>query len=186
MAVMSNVQILDRLNSWKDDLLELAIDPQQRLLWVDIAGQRLYVVDNGRITQSYAVSTALKGPGCDQDSYQTPTGLHRISDKIGDDAATGTVFEGREPTGELAEVEQTDHDTGKDQITSRILWLSGMQPGINQGEGVDTYQRYIYIHGTNEEGRIGQAVSHGCIRMKNADVIALFQQVETDTPVIVE
>ena len=169
----------------QDVLEKHEIDPQKSLLWVDIAGQQLYVLDSGEIVKSFPVSTALRGTGCQQDSLQTPTGLHEICEMIGDDEPVGMVFKGRQPTGELAAIEKGDVDTGQDIITSRILWLNGLEPGINQGQGVDTRDRYIYIHGTNEEGRIGQPVSHGCIRMKNSDVIALFERVHVGTPVVV-
>lgn len=181
---MSNVQILDRLRLLQDDLEKHDIDPQQSLLWVDISGQRLYVIDSGEVSESFPVSTAFRGTGCQQDSLQTPTGLHEICEMIGDGEPVGMVFKGRKPTGELAMIEAGDAETGQDIITSRILWLNGLEPGVNQGESVDTRERYIYIHGTNEEGRIGQPVSHGCIRMKNSDVISLFQHVRVGTPVV--
>ncbi|MCW8962422.1 MAG: L,D-transpeptidase [Gammaproteobacteria bacterium] len=183
---MSNVQILNNLAAWRERLIAQDIDPDRRLLWVDVSSQSLFVCEAGEITGQFPVSTALKGTGCDENSFQTPIGLHRISEKIGDGVQPGMVFKGRQATGELAEVEQADRDTGHDHITSRVLWLTGMQRGINQGEGVDTHDRYIYIHGTNEEGRIGQAVSHGCIRLKNRDVITLYEQVEEGTAVIID
>jgi len=167
-------------------MMAQGIDPDSRLLWVDVASQVLFICEAGKVVGHYPVSTALRGIGCDEDSFQTPVGLHRISEKIGDGVQSCMIFKGRQATGELAEVEPADNDTGHDLITSRILWLSGMQPGINQGQGVDSHERYIYIHGSNEEGRIGQAVSHGCIRLKNADVIALFQQVEEGTAVTID
>ena len=182
---MSNVQILDNLAGWRERLLAQKIDLDQRLLWVDMAEQSLYVCEAGEVIGHYSVSTALNGSGCEQDSFKTPTGLHQISEKIGEGEPAGMLFKGRQATGELVDIETTAVDTGKDNITSRILWLSGLEPGVNQGNGVDTHDRYIYIHGTNEEGRIGQAVSHGCIRMKNMDVIKLFELVEIGTAVII-
>ena len=112
-------------------------------------------------------------------------GLHQVAEKIGDAQPSGMIFSGRQPTGEIAEPLHGDQDCGEDLITSRILWLEGLEPGVNQGGDVDTHDRYIYIHGTNEEGRIGQTVSHGCIRMTNSDVIELFDRVETGTPVVI-
>jgi hypothetical protein len=182
---MSNVQIPEQLSQWREKLLERQLDPAKRLLWIDVSEQRLLVCEDDHVLVSYAVSTALKGTGCAQDSYQTPTGLHRISVKIGADEPSGMIFRGREPTGELANIEQADVDTGRDLITSRILWLDGLEPGVNHGGSVDTRDRYIYIHGTNEEGRIGQAVSHGCIRMNNRDVVDLYDRIDTGTPVII-
>jgi len=182
---MSNVQILDSLARWRERLSALQIDPDRRLLWVDVVDQGLYICEAGEIVGHYPVSTALNGSGCEQDSFQTPTGLHQISEKIGEGELTGMLFRGRVAVDELVDIETTATDTGKDQITSRILWLSGLEPGVNQGDGVDSHDRYIYIHGTNEEGRIGQAVSHGCIRMKNLDVVSLFDQVDVGTAVII-
>ena len=183
---MSNVQILNNLSKWRQRLEAQNIDPDSRLLWVDVGSQKLYICEVGRVIEQYPVSTALRGTGCDEDSLQTPVGLHRVSEKIGDAAESGMIFKGRQATGELVEIEPVDRETGFDHITSRILWLSGMQPGINQGTGVDSHDRFIYIHGTNEEGRIGQPVSHGCIRLRNADVVTLFAQVEEGTAVIID
>lgn len=183
---MSNVQITRQLVQWRKKFESLRLEKDIPMLWVDVAVQRLLLCTLEEVLASYPVSTALNGTGCQQDSFQTPTGLHQISAKIGEDQPEGMVFKGRQPTGEIAAIELSDHDTGKDLITSRILWLDGLEPGINQGNGVDTYDRYIYIHGTNEEGRIGQAVSHGCIRMKNSDVIELFDRVAVGTMVIIE
>ena len=178
--------MLDSLAAWRGRLIECGFQPQSRLLWVDVATQELLVLEDSKVVRRYPVSTALKGTGCSLDSYQTPTGLHQISEKIGDNEVTGAVFRGRQVTGEVASIESKPVNTGQDLITTRILWLSGMEPGINQGEGVDSHDRYIYIHGTNEEGRIGQPVSHGCIRMLNSDIISLFDSVSAGTPVIIE
>ena len=182
---MSNAHRLKKLSPWLQRLREMGIPAEQRLLWVDVATQQLLLCDEGEVKAVYMISTALKGTGCKQDSYQTPTGLHQISEKIGASQPAGMIFSAREPTGEIAQILVSDQDSGTDLITSRILRLGGLEPGINQGGDVDTHDRYIYIHGTNEEGRIGQSVSHGCIRMTNADVIDLYDQVEAGTPVII-
>ena len=182
---MSNAQRLKMPAPWLERLHDLGIATEQRLLWVDIARQELLVCEAGDIKAVFPVSTAFNGTGCQQDSYQTPTGLHHISEKIGASQPPGMIFVGREPTGEIADILAVDQDSGMDLITSRILWLGGLEPGINQGGDVDSHNRYIYIHGTNEEGRIGQNVSHGCIRMTNGDVIDLYDQVETGTPVVI-
>jgi len=145
----------------------------------------MYLCEAGEVIKQYPVSTALNGCGCEENSFKTPTGLHQISEKIGDGEPVGMLFKGRQATGDLIDIETSVMDTGKDQITSRILWLGGLEPGINQGDGVDSHDRYIYIHGTNEEGRIGHAVSHGCIRMKNTDVVELFDLVNEGTAVII-
>ena len=153
--------------------------PSQAWLMVSIQEQRLYRVSaTGEALSSYPISSAKKGVGNLQGSLQTPLGLHCIADKIGDGCAPRTVFKGRQPSGEMAELELQARATGEDCITSRILWLQGLEPGVNQGAEVDSYQRYIYIHGTHEEGLIGQPASIGCIRMCNKDVIELYQHTD--------
>jgi hypothetical protein len=182
---MSNVQIPQQLSDWRAALISRQLDPDRRLLWVDTRAQCLLVCEGQQVIANYPVSTAHNGTGCQQDSFKTPTGLHQISAKVGADQPPGMIFRGRIPTGEIAELELANVETGMDLITSRILWLDGLESGVNRGEGLDTHDRYIYIHGTNEEGRIGQAVSHGCIRMNNQDVIELFEQVDKGTLVII-
>lgn len=131
----------------------------------------------------YPVSTALNGAGETEGSYCTPRGRHRVAQKIGADAPLFAVFKARVPTGEIWTPEMEARAPGSDWILSRILWLEGTEPGKNQGGPVDSHARYIYIHGTNEESKIGTAVSHGCIRMRNADVVDLFERVSVGTGV---
>jgi hypothetical protein len=119
----------------------------------------------------YPVSTAAKGSGNTRDSLQTPLGRHRIAALIGEDLPSGTIFAARQAVG-IFDVER--NDPNEDWILSRILWLEGTQTGINRRGRVDTFSRYIYIHGTHRSDLIGQAASHGCIRMLNEDVIDLF------------
>ena len=115
-------------------------------------------------------------------SNKTPLGVHRISEKIGDNAPTGTIFRARKNTKRIAKIlTKRDEKSKYDNITTRIMWLSGMEKGINQGGKVDSHSRYIYIHGTDEEGRLGKPASHGCIRMSNKSVIDLFDQVPVGT-----
>jgi hypothetical protein len=157
-------------------------------LHVDIANQCCYLLDRdlSRIN-CYAVSTSILPPSNLKDSFGTPSGLHKICECIGGDQPIGMRFVGRTPTGELVPIETQKPAEGSrdDYVLSRILWLAGLEPGINQGSNVDTFQRYIYFHGTNEEYLIGSTASHGCIRMVNADVVALFELVEPDTPVLI-
>jgi lipoprotein-anchoring transpeptidase ErfK/SrfK len=148
--------------------------------------QLLYVWEAGRIRERFAVSTAARGVGNREGSLQTPLGLHRVAQKIGDAEPAGTVFRGRENTGEVAPVQRgSEENAPGDRVTSRILWLEGLEPGVNQGGDVDSFSRYIYIHGTDEEGRIGTPASHGCVRMRNQDVIGLFAQVPLNTLVLI-
>ena len=127
---------------------------------------------------AYAVSTATRGPGECEGSLQTPLGLHEIRAKIGAGEPEGAVFEGRRPTGEICTPERMRAEPERDWILSRILWLRGREPGRNRGAAVDSMRRYIYIHGTPDETSLGTPVSHGCIRMRNTDVIDLFERVE--------
>jgi lipoprotein-anchoring transpeptidase ErfK/SrfK len=152
-------------------------------LIVEVRTQRLYVVRNGRHIATYRVSTSAYGVGNREGSQQTPPGKHVIARKIGHGAAPGAVFRGRVPTGAIAPISQDRTSNDADLITTRILWLRGLEPGLNAGKGIDSYDRYIYIHGTPAEGLIGEPASHGCIRMKNREVIKVFELVSEGTMV---
>ena len=156
---------------------------QNNEIIVDISEQRLYLYNNDNLVQSFPVSTSKYGEGQIENSFKTPLGLHEIKEKIGDKAPINTIFTARENTNKRAEIQIKPNDTEDDFVTSRILWLDGLENGINRGVGVDSYGRYIYIHGTHEEGLIGQKASHGCIRMFNNDVIELFDMVSEGTKV---
>jgi lipoprotein-anchoring transpeptidase ErfK/SrfK len=154
---------------------DMAVVGDRPFIYVDTAEQCLYHIDiEPERTQRYAISTATAGVGNRLDSYQTPFGIHRIKQKVGGGEPSGMVFKAREPTGRISN--QIDNQD-EDEITTRILWLDGMEKGINLGGVYDTVSRYIYIHGTSDEKRIGQAVSRGCFRMKNQEVIELFDDV---------
>lgn len=152
---------------------------------VSIAQQTLTLHGSPGGGKSYQVSTARRGTGCQRDSFQTPTGRHRVWAKIGTGCPAGTVFVGRRPTGQLLDPASLEAYIGKDWILTRILWLQGLEPGANRGGAVDTLRRYIYIHGTAEEHLIGTPSSHGCIRMRNDDVVDLFDRVEVGASVII-
>jgi len=139
--------------------------------------------DAGGLLGNYAVSTSKNGAGEQCDSDCTPRGKHIIRAKIGAGLPLNTVFVGRRPTGEVYTSALGERHPGRDWILSRILWLSGCEPGFNRLRQVDTMRRFVYIHGTSDEQRIGTAVSHGCIRMRNRDVIELFDAVTPGTPV---
>ncbi len=142
--------------------------------------------EEGNTLHRYPVSTSKYGAGCENGSEKTPLGLHRIKDKLGGAMPVNEVFVGRVPHGNLEECTQRGVDLPDDVIMSRIMWLDGMEPGRNQGGYVDTYQRYIYIHGTNHEESIGTPVSIGCIRMCNEDIVDLFRLVEVGSEVLIE
>lgn len=152
------------------------------LLVIDLSSQLLSLVTQGVFIRSYQVSTSKRGAGCRVDSGCTPLGWHRIKDKIGDREPAGSVFVGRQVQGIADQLCSDDED---DLITSRILWLDGLQPGLNQGGEVDSCLRYIYIHGTAQEHLIGKAVSHGCVRMRNSEIITLFNQVQENNLVLI-
>lgn len=151
---------------------------------ISIAQQRLDLVDeNGRIERSYPISTASKGVGEERGSYCTPRGKHIVRAKIGNGCKENTVFVARRPTGEFYSTELGDEFPGRDWILTRILWLSGCEPGRNRLGSVDTMRRYVYIHGSPDACEMGVPGSHGCIRMRNADIIELFDRVPVYTPV---
>ncbi|WP_282450848.1 L,D-transpeptidase [Marinobacter bryozoorum] len=135
---------------------------------------------------SWPVSTALKGPGEAQDSGCTPRGRHYVRALVGRGAPQGTVFVARRPTGELWTPELSRQQPRRDWILSRIIWLCGLEKGINRGPGVDTFGRFIYIHGTPDTEPMGEPRSHGCIRMRNQAVIDLFDRLEAGVPVTIE
>ncbi|MAR92278.1 MAG: L,D-transpeptidase [Pseudomonadota bacterium] len=152
---------------------------------IDIGGQLLELWQQGRCICSWPVSTARNGPGNRSGSNQTPLGRHRIRACIGADAPVGTVFVGRRPTGETYSAELATRHPGRDWILTRILWLCGEETGVNRGGDVDSQRRYIYIHGTPDSEPMGIPLSHGCIRMRNGDVIELFDRVGPGTPVLI-
>jgi len=138
--------------------------------------QRLDLLEGDEILRSFPVSTSKFGLGTEVGSYKTPTGRFCISEKIGEGAPHGAIFRSRVPTGEFGSEEQPD-----DHVQTRILWLHGMEE-----QNAGTHDRYIYIHGTNHESDIGRAASHGCVRMKNADVAELYELVKAGTEVIID
>jgi lipoprotein-anchoring transpeptidase ErfK/SrfK len=159
-----------------------------RGLWirVDVAAQRLDLLDGDVVEASYPVSTAARGVGEREGSEQTPRGRHAIRRKIGGDAPLRAAFVGRRPTGEICTPERFAEEPDRDWILTRILWLDGLEDGRNCGGEVDSMRRYIYIHGTPDEAGLGAPGSHGCIRMSNADVVELFDRVQKGTLVEID
>ena len=152
---------------------------------ISIADQRLLVIDGQQVVAAYPVSTAKNGPGELKGSECTPTGWHQIRAKIGGEAPINSVFIGRRPTGEIYSPELAAQYPNRDWILSRILWLGGLEAGKNRYGKVDSTWRYIYIHGCPDQKMRGEPASHGCIRMLNADVIALFNQVTAACKVLI-
>jgi hypothetical protein len=141
--------------------------------------------DDCALRKSYIVSTSLRPPSNVKDSLGTPRGLHHLAEKIGAGALPGTVFKRRVNLGQHFN-ELDEEQNAKNLITTRILWLRGLEPGVNAGGEVDTYKRYIYIHGTNHEDRLGTPYSTGCVEMNNVEIIELFDAVRTGDLVWIE
>ena len=161
----------------------LGIKPGERVLAVRIGTATLQFYRQGALVKSYAISTSKRPPSNLKDSLGTPRGLHEIAERIGAGQPPGMVFKSRVPTGRHYH-ELPDSDTA-DLITGRILWLRGLEPGVNAGGNVDTYARYVYIHGTNHEARIGEPLSAGCVLMRNQEIVELYEQVRTGDRVLI-
>ena len=155
----------------------LSITPTRRQIIVSIERQELALIVDGAIQRIFSISTSKNPPSCLADSYGTPLGLHALADKIGDGAPLGMVFKGRVPTGQ-AFSEYPEDEQRRNLITTRIIRLRGLETGKNRGQGCDSYERYVYIHGTNHEDRIGEPFSGGCVEMLNAKVVEFFDSVD--------
>jgi len=151
---------------------------------VDLELQQLTLKRGAGLLGSWPVSTASNGAGERSGSECTPRGIHEICEKVGAGSVPGTVFVGRKATGERYSKELALNSPGRDWILTRILWLAGCEPGRNAGGVVDTKSRYIYIHGSPDSVSMGIPGSHGCIRMRNSEVCALFDRVEVGTKVV--
>lgn len=154
-------------------------------LEVIVSQQKMILFEGGRPVREYAVSTSSYGVGNRLSSNKTPLGRHRIAKKIGEGAPLGAIFKSRVFTGKASAINLSDRPGLEDRVTTRILWLEGLEKGVNRGGRVDSFRRCIYIHGTPDEGLIGRPASHGCIRMKNREVIELFDRVPLGTPVLI-
>lgn len=152
-----------------------------QMIQVFIKDQMLYLLNNAKVEKRYPISTSKYGNGNKNGSKKTPLGDHLICSKIGKNAPVGSIFVKRRNTGKLARIHRRSHPISSDLITTRILRLRGLQDGINCGDGIDSFKRCIYIHGTPEEHLIGMQASHGCIRMKNRHIIELFDLVKRGT-----
>jgi hypothetical protein len=155
----------------------LGIKHADRVLFIRIGAATLQFYRGGSVVRAYPISTSKRPPSNVANSLGTPRGLHEIAERIGGGQPAGTVFKSRVPTGRhFSEMSPEDSDS-HNLITSRILWLRGLEAGVNSGGEVDTYKRYVYIHGTQKEDRIGEPLSAGCILMRNSDIMELYDQV---------
>lgn len=166
-------KILEEISSF-----DPSFDNLDSLLYVNIEKQNMYLLIKGTISRTFKISSSYYGTGNEANSFKTPLGKHEIYKKIGKDLPINAILKGRVWNGAIANVIADDIDTDFDHVTSRILWLDGLEQGKNKGPSVDSRSRYIYIHGTAEEGLIGRPASDGCIRMYNSEVIELFSLVD--------
>src|SRR5580700_3555993 len=181
-AVLSMVSTWESFNKTRS---ALGIKHADRVLLVSIRASTLQFLRKRTVVKSYVISTSKRPPSNVMNSLGTPRGLHEIAERIGAGQPAGTVFKSRVPTGRhFSEIPPEEADRFN-LITSRILWLRGLEPGVNLGGNVDSHMRYIYIHGTDREDLIGQPLTGGCVAMRNADVIELYDEVRTDDQVFI-
>ena len=152
---------------------------------IDVNKQQLSLLKGDDIVACYPVSTARNGSGQQAGSECTPVGWHTIRAKIGHNAKENTVFVGRRDTGEIFSEELRQNNPERDWILTRILWLSGLEQGKNRGGEVDTMRRYIYIHGCPDNDSFSMPSSHGCVKMRNNDIIELFKKIDAGTRVMI-
>ena len=162
----------------KIESIESSYEYLDTLLYVDIPSQQMFFIKKGEIVNIYSISSSYYGTGNKVNSLMTPLGKHEIYKKLGENLPENAILKGRVWNGAIADIIKEPLDTDFDHVTSRILWLDGLEEGKNKGPGIDSRERYIYIHGTAEEGLIGKPASDGCIRMYNKDVIELFDLVD--------
>ena len=155
------------------------------VLFVNITEQKMYYIKEGGIVKTYVISSSSYGVGNKAGSNKTPIGLHKVKQKFGEETPINGKMIGRVFYGDIATIYTDNTKSKTDDVCSRILWLVGLEEGLNKGEGIDSYNRYIYIHGTSEEGRLGKPASHGCIRMKNKEVIELYEKIKIGTLVLI-
>ena len=187
LSSCSSLQDINKMNK-NSTIVELeSIDSSYKsletLIYVDINSQTLSYIVKGTVSKKYNISSSYYGTGSEANSLKTPLGKHEIYKKIGNELPTNAILKGRVWNGAIADIIEGPIDTDYDHVTSRILWLDGLEEGKNKGNGVDSRNRYIYIHGTAEEGLIGKPASDGCIRMYNNEVIELFELVSEKTQV---
>lgn len=163
-----------------------ALDTQEHSIVISISENKLYLMKNDTIEKTYIISTAKKGVGNISGSFQTPLGMHVIKQKIGKNVPLGGIIKKLKYTNKKAEIHTDKIYRDTDLLTSRVLRLAGEEKGVNKGGNVDSYSRGIMIHGTPEEGLLGTPASHGCIRMKNTDIIELFDLVKPGTKVLIK
>jgi hypothetical protein len=154
----------------------------RRSIWIDVDEQMLRVIEGGNVLYQARCATASNGVGSEMNSMKTPLGWHSVARRIGENAPWGRVFRARAATNEIW---QPGDDVTEDLVLTRVILLAGEEPGVNKGGNVDSMARHIYIHGTNDEARIGTPSSHGCIRMLNDDIVEMFPMIPDGAPVLI-
>lgn len=182
-ATQAKARIITTRGFIKKSFTNDKIKPTPRWVFVSLAQQKLFAYRNRTLVKEYICSTSLKPPSCQYGSNGTPLGLHRVAEKIGEGAPWGAIFEKREFAGKLINPAKLDE---KSLITTRILWLEGLEEGKNHGYECGSHNRKIYIHGTNHEGKVGSPHSCGCVELKNDDIIDLFERVQPGDHVVIE
>ncbi|MDO5576090.1 MAG: L,D-transpeptidase [Fibrobacter sp.] len=172
-------QYFSAINTYIQNTLNYAPD---QILVADSHSQTMSVLEHAHIVKKYTISTSKYGIGNKENSFRTPRGIHSIVEKIGAGAPAGRIFRSRKDTG----INWSPEMSEENMILTRILRLKGLEPGVNSGKGIDSFERYIYIHGTNNEELVGTPMSHGCICMKNNDIIMLFDSVREGTIVFID
>ncbi len=175
-------QLIETARDYIDTKCNKSFD---EVLFVNITEQKMYYIKEGGIVKTYVISSSSYGVGNKAGSNKTPIGLHKVKQKFGEKTPINGKMIGRVFYGNIATIYTDNTKSKTDDVCSRILWLVGLEEGLNKGEGIDSYNRYIYIHGTSEEGRLGKPASHGCIRMKNKEVIELYEKVKIGTLVLI-
>ena len=175
-------QLIETARDYIDTKCNKSFD---EVLFVNITEQKMYYIKEGGIVKTYVISSSNYGVGNKAGSNKTPIGLHKVKQKFGEETPINGKMIGRVFYGDIATIYTDNTKSKTDDVCSRILWLVGLEEGLNKGEGIDSYNRYIYIHGTSEEGRLGKPASHGCIRMKNKEVIELYEKIKIGTLVLI-
>ena len=175
-------RVVQTVKDYIENKCEISFD---EVLYVSIAEQKMYHIKKNKNVEAYVISSSEYGTGSKAGSNKTPLGLHKVKSKFGEKTPINGRMIGRVFYGQIATIYTDQTKSKTDDVTSRILWLEGQEIGLNKGKGIDSYKRYIYIHGTSEEGRLGTPASHGCIRMKNKAVIELYDKIKLSTLVLI-
>jgi hypothetical protein len=172
------------VNDYSKCLKRHGLKRTHHVLIAELGEKKLHVHQSGELIRTFPFSFG-KRISCQQDSLGTPTGLHEVADKIGHEAPDGMIFRGRVPIGECWHERNDAGPSQRNFVTTRILRLRGLEPGLNAGPGVDSFDRYIYIHGTNHPRKFPENISHGCLLMLDGDLIELFELIEPGSHVFI-